>query len=142
MGKKLYYGVEGKARKVKKIYYGVEGKARKIKKMYMGVGGKARPCFTGGELAYYGTITPLSVGKNSLAAANVGDHALFGGGTSQNGRNAAVDAYDKDLTRTTPTVLSQARSGLAATSVGDFALFGGGWTGSYPMSDTMDAYTT
>ena len=58
MAKKAYIGVDGVARKVKKMYVGVDGAARKIKKGYIGVGGVARPFWTGGELAYYGKITP------------------------------------------------------------------------------------
>ena len=42
MGKNLYVGVGGKARKRKAAYIGISGKARKIKKIYVGVGGKAR----------------------------------------------------------------------------------------------------
>lgn len=41
MGKKVYVGVGGKARRVKALYVGVGGKARKVKKVYIGVDGKA-----------------------------------------------------------------------------------------------------
>jgi len=50
-----------------------------------------------------------------------------------------VDAYDVNLTRTTPTRLSMSRYGLAATTVGDYALFGGGYDSSTNFS-TVDAY--
>lgn len=82
------------ARKVKKGYVGVDSKARKIKKAYIGVGGVARPCWSGGELSYYGTITPLSVARYYLAATTVGDYALFGGGIGNNySAFSTVDAY-------------------------------------------------
>ena len=94
MAKKAYIGVGGVARKVKKGYLGVDGTARKVKKAYIGIGGVARPCWSGGELAYYGAITALSMGRCGLAATTVGDYALFGGG--YNGSStlySTVDAY-------------------------------------------------
>jgi len=69
----------------------------------------------------------------------VGDYALFAGGYSGSYKSA-VDAYDTDLVRSTPTALSVARSRLAGASVGDYALFAGGYSGSY--RDTVDAYNT
>jgi len=81
------------------------------------------------SLSYYGTITPLSVARENLAATTIGNYALFGGGYS----TSVVDAYDTSLTRTTPTPLSVARYNLAATTVGNYALFGGG-------SNVVDAY--
>ena len=117
-----------------------EGVARPIKKAYIGIGGVARPCWGGGELTYYGTITSMNAPNNSLAATTVGDYALFGGGVSGSNYSATVTAYDISLTRTTPTTLSSARSSLAATTVGDYALFGGGYTGSY--STVVNAYNT
>ena len=141
MAKKMYFGVAGKARKVKKMYFGAGGKARKVKKGYIGIGGKARPFFSGGELAYYGTATALSVARNKLAATAVGNYALFGGGvyvSSGGVRSAVVDAYNASLTRSTPTDLSTPRYHLAATSIGDYALFGGGYDGK--LSAVVDAY--
>ena len=94
MAKKSYIGVGGKARQVKKWYVGVGNKARKVKKGYIGVGGVARPFMSGGELAYYGAITELSVARIDLAGATVGNYALFAGGYN-NGRDdkSTVDAY-------------------------------------------------
>ena len=102
MAKKAYIGVDGKARKIKKGYVGVDGKARKIKKAYIGIGGVARPCWSGGELAYYGAITALSSARAGLSATTVGNYALFGGGDAGN-NSAVVDAYDASLTRSIPT---------------------------------------
>ena len=102
-----------------------EGVARPIKKAYIGIGGVARPCWSGGELSYYGTITSMNAPNNSLAATTVGDYALFGGGYA--GRySTVVDAYNTSLTRTIPTALSSGTDDLAATTVGNYALFGGG----------------
>lgn len=94
MAKGMYVGVGGKARKIKKAYVGIGGKARKIKKGYVGIGGVARCFWSGGELGYYGTVTPLSVGRTGLAGASVGNYALFAGGyIGGSGYKSAVDAY-------------------------------------------------
>ncbi len=100
------------------------------------------------------TLEALSAGRMSLAATSIGDYALFGGGhnyveTTDGGYTKAfstVDAYNKSLTRSTPTALSVARTNLAATSIGDYALFGGGYTCTTDLnlfaiySNTVDAY--
>ena len=112
MAKKTYIGVDGVARKIKKGFIGIDDFARKIKKAYIGIGGVARPFWSGGELSYYGNITELSVSRSSLAATTVGDYALFGGGNNGSTYYDTVDAYDKMLTRTTPTALSVARGVL------------------------------
>ena len=95
MGKGIYIGVGGKARKVKKMYVGVGSRARKVKKAYIGVGGVARPCFSGGELVYYGTATPLSI-SGYMSAAAVGNYALF-----CNYQNNVVESYDNNLSKNT-----------------------------------------
>lgn len=41
----LYYGVGGKAKKIKAVYVGVDGKAKKVKTVYGGVNSKAVLCF-------------------------------------------------------------------------------------------------
>lgn len=46
MAKDLYYGIDGKARKIKSVYVGVNGVARKVKSGYIGVGNVARPFFS------------------------------------------------------------------------------------------------
>ena len=137
MAKGMYVGVGGKARKIKKAYVGIGGKARKIKKGYVGIGGVARCFWSGGELGYYGTATPLSAGRYNLAGASVGNYALFAGGFGS-GEQSAVDAYNTSLTRSIPTTLSVARNQLAGASVGNYALFAGGYGNS---SSAVDAYT-
>ena len=131
MGKAVYLGVDGKARKVKKMYLGAGGKARKVKKGYIGVGGVARPFFTGGELSYYGKATSLYESAMSLASAYTTNHVLFAGGSTGNGSTSIVNAYSRSLTRTLPmplptgaTSLSGASNGFAASRR---ALFAGGY---------------
>ena len=46
MGKNVYIGVSGVAKKVKNLYIGVNGVARKVKKAWIGVGGVAKECFS------------------------------------------------------------------------------------------------
>jgi hypothetical protein len=46
MAKRVYIGVNDKARRVKKIYTGINNVARKVKKIYVGVGNIARLCYT------------------------------------------------------------------------------------------------
>ena len=123
------------ARKVKKMYIGENNTAHKIKKAYIGIGGVARPCFSGGELAYYGTITELSAARSYLSAATVGNYALFAGG-SDGDMLAVVDAYDTSLTRTRATELSKERNYMGSTTIGGYALFGGG----APATNVVDAY--
>ena len=143
MAKKSYIGVDGVARKIKKWYFGVDGKARKVKKGYIGVGGVARPFMSDEELAYYGTITALSVARYDLVGASVGNYALFAGGSSGFSSSSdtypTVDAYNSSLVRSTPTALSVARDNLAGTSVGNYALFAGGLN-DYTVCPTVDAY--
>lgn len=111
-------------------YYGDKA----VKKIYLG---DALLWPTKKELEYIGTITPLSEARSQLAAASVGDYALFAGGYSN---KSTVDAYDTALTRTTPTPLSRAGFALAAATVGDYALFGGGRISSSGLSNIVDAY--
>jgi len=77
----------------------------------------------------------LSKGRDSLAAATVGNKALFAGGSDGHATDV-VDIYDADTDTWSTAALSQARSHLAATTVGNKALFAGG--GAY--SDVVDIY--
>ena len=63
-------------------------------------------------------VTSLSNSKESLAATSIGDYALFGGGSNNSSaRYNNVDAYDLNLTKTTPTSMDLGRKLLAATSI-------------------------
>lgn len=94
--------------------------------------GVARPCWSSGELAYYGKITSLTYARRNLAATSVGDYALFGGGDgTTNPEGRTVDVYNKSLTRTAHAdgLVSNSYN-LAAETNGDHALFAGGYSGS------------
>lgn len=116
--------------------------ARQIKKAYIGIGGVARPCWSGGELAYYGTISSLNYGTQDLAATSTGNYALFAGGITEKGtlRNS-VTAYTSSLVRSSPAALSESRQQLSAASVGNYALFVGGSLLTEP-SKVVDYYDT
>lgn len=135
MAKKAYIGVEGIAHKIKKGYIGVDNIAHKIKKAYIGIGGVARPCWSGGELAYYGTIAGAAAGL----PASTKTHAMFIS-------NSAALAYDAALTMYTPEKLSlsSSYSAIASTEVGNYGLFGGGGymsgVSSFYHSSAVEAY--
>jgi len=90
--------------------------------------GVARPCWAGGEVVYYGAITPLPIKVSRLAATSVGDHVLFGGGFISD-PTTLVTAYDTSFVQSRPFYLSWAVDELAATNNSTLAAFaGGGWT--------------
>jgi len=124
MGNKLALTVGGVHKVGRKAYLTVGGVHRKVKKAYLTVGGVHKKCFSGGELAYYGKLTPLSQARALGAATTVGNYALFGGGYyDASTYTAVVDAYDMSLSRTTPTGLNYDGESLVAATVGGYALF-------------------
>lgn len=140
MSKVAYSVIDGVHRKNKKGYAVVDGVNRKIKKAYSIIGGVARPCWSGGELAYYGTITAFPEVKTNHAATPTETHAWFGGGYTKNLNSAkTVYIYDKSLTRSAPTALQYATYGLAATTVGEYVLFVGG---TYKFGNAYDKNLT
>lgn len=142
MAKKAYVGVGNVARKAKKIYIGVNGVARKVKKAYIGVNGVARLCFSSGELAYYGYVTPLSQGRGQLVATSLGSLCLFGGGNAGGGFSSIVDAYNTSLSRLGAPSLSLPVRLLASTTIGGHGLFGGGMTSVSTFSSYVCSYNT
>ena len=145
MAKAVYVGVGSKARKMKKAYVGIGGKARKVKKMYIGdSSGKARLCYSA-ELKKVGTATALGRPCQVLAAASVGDYALFAGRDEGfiTYSPSAIDAYDTSLTKSSPTGWSAERKDCGAASIGDHALFaGGGDEHGDKVQSSVDAYDT
>lgn len=114
------------------------GFARRIKKAYIGVGGVARPCWSGGEITYYGTVTPLSTARSRGCGVGIGKYALYAGG--ENGSSSALtvtDAYDAQLVRTLPASLAAVKTNGGVARVGRYAVFAGGATGNnYTVSPT------
>lgn len=134
------------ARKVKKGYVGVDGKARKIRKAYIGVGGVARPCWSGGEIAYYGQISPISAGRMGVEAASSGKMLFAAGGatgfTVGATHYATVDAYSNQLVHSTAPNRAVSGYRMGAVSVNrKYALFAGGYNAAARASySQVDAY--
>ena len=142
MAKKAYIGVDGVARKIKKGYIGIDGVARKIKKAYIGVGGVARPCWSGGELTYYGKISMYQSSDVSqgVSAVRVGDYALFAGGVSISYfANKDVISLDKNYTKQALEKLTNERGYMGTATVGNYGIFVGGWSGS-SVTSIVDCY--
>ena len=134
------------ARKIKKGYIGIDNVARKIKKAYIGIGGVARPCWSGGELAYYGTVTPLKYARSGSVATKAGEsYAVIANGQQilTNGTNYTqyVDAYNPSLVRSSASNSTGLGSSRSAASVGNYALFAGGYMGG-DYYNTVDAYSS
>lgn len=149
MAKAGYIGINNIARKIKKGYVSKSGIARKIKKGYIGVGGLARPFWSGGELAYYGTITPISESYEceGHAAASVGNYAIFGGGFERQPNTVMLrnpTAYNNSLTKMSAPPLQIGRSAISSASSSNFAVFGGGnnYTSRDPRVDAYDSNLT
>ena len=129
----------------KQIGTEVRSVARKIKKAYVGVNGVARLWYESGrEVVKHSDATALSFARRDGGSAAVGDYALFAGGfytdAQGNGTNATnVDAYNYNLTRTSPTALGTGRQNPAGASVGNYAVFAGGAINN-KYSDSVDAY--
>ena len=85
MGKAMYMGVNGVARKAKKVYVGVNGVARKVKKIYVGVNGVARLAWIG-EVPAGQVIFTSSQVWTVPDGVSVVDVFLVGGGASGNGQ--------------------------------------------------------
>jgi hypothetical protein len=118
--------------------------ARRIKKAYIGVGGVARPCFGHDPIEYYGVITPESSAPGGmLAAASVGNYALFAGGTDANSNILnTVNAYSSSLTRSIPTSLAQTCYNATGGSVGNYALIAGGHASTSASRAQVNAYNS
>ena len=91
------------------------------------------------HIEYFGQVTGLNNAKIALAAVTVGDYALFSGGYDGD-KTAETDAYNKELTHSTPQQLGVSRSELSATKAGAYALVAGGSTALVTFSDYVDSY--
>ena len=69
------------------------------------------------------TPTSLSYARYGLKGTTVGDYAIFGPGFGNPSSNK-IDAYNSNLSRSTPTAtMSFSTYGYAATTVGNYAIF-------------------
>ena len=124
MAKGVYIGIDDVAHKIKKGYIGVDGIARKIKKAYIGIGGVARPCWSGGELVYYGSAESLSRGRYNLTATHVGKYALFMAGLIAAGSGASypIEVYDYNLIKSVIYDYTTNSDFASSTHVGGYAI--------------------
>ena len=72
----------------------------------------------------------LNQARDWLAAASVGNYALFGGGKSGSSYFNTVDAYNTSLTKATPVNLRKASAYLAGATGNTLAVFAGGYDGA------------
>ena len=146
MGRSIYVGVDGKARKVRRVYVGVDGKARKVRKVFIGVNGVARQCYSADpEVVYYGELEDLSLSRSADQGASAGSYAVFAGGRNNSvNYSNVVDAYSSNLVHSTPTTLTSGRWGTMGATLGNYAIFTGGrednGDNAYNRSSRVDVY--
>lgn len=86
------------------------------------------------------TPTAFGSGHTGPASATIGNYAIFAGGTPYS-NSTAVDAYDNNLTRSSPGLpLVQGRADISGITVGGRALFAGGVLSSGDKSDIVETY--
>lgn len=91
------------------------------------------------------TTQDLSSARAELAAAAVGDYAIFAGGRVGGALFDRIDLYNDSTGTWTQATLSVGRNNLLATSVNNYALFAGGSTAiaaQTTLVDVFDATTT
>jgi hypothetical protein len=105
-----------------------------------------------GEIVYksvvdiYDTLTGwetsinLSQAREAIAAAVVGDKAIFAGGITSNGVTGRVDIYNFTDNTWEQAELSQARSHASATTVGAKVIIAGGSIDNGNPTDRVDIY--
>lgn len=104
MAKKALLTIDGQYKKIKNGLLTVDSVHKKVKKAYVTIGGVYRPCWSGGELAYYGTITSLSATSTSQCGGHNNNYALFSHGRAAGDVAVKnVDAYSASLTRSSAT---------------------------------------
>lgn len=138
------------ASKVKRMYIGVDGKARKVKKAYIGINNVAKLVWfsSGGsnpDIDYYSTLTYDNPVYANRGASIGTTYAVFTGGGTTNGSNEVgcptTVAYNSSLTKSNPTALS--KGVLAAGMAGNSGrvIIAGGYSES-GQSTTATRYNT
>ena len=121
MAKKSLITIDGVYRKNKKCFVTVGKIHRKLKKAFLTIGSVYRPCWSGGELQYYGFLnnTLTVTQKNDYSAGSNENFAFFTSSAS------TVDAFDTSLTKhSAPNLYTRAHK--ATTTLGDNVIFAGG----------------
>ncbi|MEO0843042.1 MAG: hypothetical protein AAF063_29645 [Cyanobacteria bacterium J06643_5] len=90
------------------------------------------------------TKLKLSVARQNLIAATVGNLVIFAGGENENNDFDTIDIFvyenGKLSTVDTQLKLSEKRDNLVAATVGNSVIFAGGKTGSGSYSKTIDVF--
>jgi hypothetical protein len=87
------------------------------------------------------TTDNLSVARGGIAAAVVGDIAIFAGGTTENEfTTTRVDLYNFTTGTWSTAELSVARADASATTVGDKVVIAGGFDDSWFSSNIVDIF--
>lgn len=136
--KKIYYGINNKAKRVKKVYIGnINGVANLIKSILY-------------KLRYRETLA-LTDKRIYCGSGHLDNYAIFAGGYYQYYANSkwnqvylsSVEAYNKSLTKTLPSSLNNARQELASGSNNNNVLFAGGYAyinNTNTLYSTVDRY--
>lgn len=138
MSKAVYIGSSNLARKLSKCYVGDGNNlSRKAKKLYIGdANGLAKLGWSTLRRLVKSAVSPtptLNYYCYMGATASIGDYALFAGGRGNSSGSSpfstlsSVTAYNKSLTKSSPTDLVTPSYQLAGASQGTYALFGGGY---------------
>lgn len=127
MGKGMYIGVDGKARKCKKAYIGIDGIARKIKKIYIGIANVARLIFSSGGIEYFGKIGNLVGDRLYGVGISLNAWAIFAQGyDSDYNTMSSIDVYASSFVKTTIDVRGIRSVHSASSAVGNYGLIAGG----------------
>lgn len=137
MSKGAYIGIDGVARKIKKGFVGVDGVARKIRRAYIGIGGVARPCWSGGELTYYGTISGFPSNTAPQQSTTLNGYGFVSGS-----KGIGMFAVSPSLTTTSlPDTTANAYYQYPSEN-GKYAMFCGGRTPTIGSSGTATFYSS
>lgn len=99
MSKKIYNGVESKARASKKFYTGIDNLARKVKKMYIGDSdGKARLCYN--RIFTWAKYTSKKTGSSVSYGDYETTHSGFNGVLSISPTYLSNGSWDEDYIHT------------------------------------------
>jgi len=87
----LFSNIGGSYKKIISSAVNINGTWRNVTEVYVNINGTWRRVYF--DVLERLSVTPLSVGRYHLAAASVGDYALFGGGYAADVYRNEVDAY-------------------------------------------------
>lgn len=122
MGKNVYMGIGGSARKIKQVYIGVDGVARAVKKGYIGIDGIARAfyggqVYTGGDFVLLDAFDETAAGQlRGVSSCRADENTVFVAMTTSIGAlyGLVVKTEGRVITCGTPTLLANLEGTTAA----------------------------